>query len=108
MKVLTLGFWDLADQCLQCIGKRIAWLLLRRRYKSDEGALCAATGGALVCAVFGAVVGFTVSDPLRNLGAISGTIFGCLLGMCIGIYFGVFVEIVDDAIQDLLKSVRSN
>ena len=107
MNGLTLGFWDTADQSLQWIGRSAAWLLLRRHSTRDESALCAATGGALVCAVFGGVVGFTLSDSSRDLGAIGRTILGGLLGVCTGMFFGVFVETVDSTIKDLLRSVSS-
>ena len=107
MGELTFGFWSIADQSLQWIGRSAAWLLLRRHSTRDERALCAATGGALVCAVSGGVVGFTLSDPSRDLGAIGGTILGGLLGVCTGIFFGVFVETVDSTIKDLLRSVSS-
>ena len=93
----SFGIWDLADQSLQWIGKSVSWLMLRRDSKIDEGSLCAATGGALVCGLFGGVVGFALSGSSPNIGAVGGIILGGLLGVCLGICFGVFVETVDSA-----------
>jgi hypothetical protein len=101
------GFWGIADQSLQWIGRGIAWLLLRRRSTTDEGPLDAAIGGALVCAAFGGIFGFVLSDHSRNITAIDGTILGSMLGMCIGILFGLFVETIHTAINDLLRSLNS-
>ncbi len=101
------GFWGIADQSLQWIGRGTTWLLLRRRSTSDEGTLDAAIGGALVCAAFGGVFGFVLSDHSRNITAIDGTILGSLLGMCIGILFGSFVETIHTTINDLLRSLNS-
>jgi hypothetical protein len=104
---LTLGFWEIADQILQWIGRSAAWLLLRKHFTRDENALCAATGGALVCAVFGGVVGFALSDLSRDMGAIGGAILGGLLGLCFGFIFGVSVEALSSTMKDLLRSLGS-
>ena len=104
---LRLGFWDIADQSLQWIGRSAAWLLLRKHFTRDESALCAATGGALVCALFGGAVGFVLSDPSRNIDAIVGTILGGLLGVCLGFIFGVSIEAVSSTFKDLLRSLGS-
>jgi len=103
----TLGFWDIADQCLEWIGRTAAWLLLRKHFTPDENALCAATGGAIVCAVFGGFVGFALSEFPRGLDAIGGTTLGGLLGICIGFTFGASVEVVSSMIKDLLSSLGS-
>jgi hypothetical protein len=105
MNGLTLGFWEIADQSLQWIGRSAAWLLLRRHFTRDESALCAATGGALVCTVVGGVVGFALSDLSQSIGAVGGMTLGCLLGMCMGFVFGVCVETVSSTIKDLLSSL---
>jgi hypothetical protein len=107
MTGLTFGVWDIADQSLQWVGRSATWLLLRRHFTSDESSLCAATGGALVCAVFGGVAGFALSDLSRDFGVIDATIFGGLLGVCIGFIFGASVETVSSTIKDLLRSVSS-
>jgi hypothetical protein len=104
---LRLGCWDIADRSLQWIGRSAAWLLLRKHFARDESALCAAAGGALVCALFGGVLGFALSDPSRNTDAIGGTILGGLLGVCLGFIFGVSVEAVSSTIKDLLRSLDS-
>lgn len=108
MSGLTLGFWDIADRSLQWIGRSAASHLLRRHFTRDESALCAATGGALVCAVFGGVVGFALADlSLINIDAIGGTILGGMLGICIGFIFGASVETVSSTIKDLLRFLGS-
>jgi hypothetical protein len=107
MEELTLGFWGIADQSLQWIGRGAAWILLRRQSTRDECTLCAAAGGALICSVFGGVVGFALSDLSRDMSAIGGTILGSLLGVCVGFILGAFVEMIDSTINDLLRSLNS-
>ena len=87
--------------------KRCYGTPVEKAFSGDESATYAATGGALVCAVFGGVVGFTLSDPTQNIGAIGGTILGGSLGVCLGIIFGSFVVTVDSMIKDLLRSLNS-
>ena len=107
MNGLTPGIWDIADQSLQWLGRGAICQLLRRQYTTDDCDLYAATGGALVCAAFGGVVGFVFSGPSRDLGAIDGTILGGLLGVCVGMLFGSFVESVDASIKDMLRYLNS-
>ena len=107
MEALTLGFWGIADQSLQWIVRGAAWILLRRHSTRDESTLCAAAGGALICTVFGGVVGFALSDSSRDVSAIGGTILWALLDGCIGSIFGALVEIVDSTIKDLLRSLNT-
>lgn len=107
MNGLSCGCWAIADQSLQWIGRGAAWLLLRRPSTEGGRALDAAIGGALVCAVFGGVVGFALSELSRGIGAIDGAILGSSLGVCLGISFGAFVENVDSTIKYLLRSFDS-
>ena len=80
---------------------------VRKHFTRDESALCAATGGALVCAVFGGVVGFALSGLSRDMGAIGGAILGGLLGLCFGFIFGVSVEALSSIMKNLLRSLGS-
>jgi uncharacterized YccA/Bax inhibitor family protein len=105
MNGLVPGFWDIADRGLQWVGSNAAWLVLRRRFTEEESAKYAATGGALVFALFGGTVGFILSDPTEANASINGTVFGASLGVCLGIFFGSFVETVDGTIKDLLRSL---
>jgi uncharacterized protein YcfJ len=107
MNGLTFGVWDSADQSLQWIGRSAAWLLLRRRFTRDESAFCAATGGSLVCAVFGGVVGFVLSGLSRDMSTIDATILGGSLGVCLGFVFGATVETVSSTIKHMLRSLDS-
>jgi hypothetical protein len=107
MNGLTWGCWAIADQGLQWIGRRAAWVLLRKDSTNDESALYAAIGGALVCALFGGPVGFALSNHSRGIGAVEGAILGSSLGVCLGILFGSFVETVDSTIRNLLSSFNS-
>jgi len=107
MNESTCGCWAIADRSLQWIGKGAAWLLLRRPSTEGERALYAAIGGALVCAVFGGVLGFALSGLSREISAIDGAILGSSLGVCLGILFGSFIETVDSTIKDLLRSYNS-
>ena len=106
MNGLTRGFWDIADQSLQWLGRGAVCLLWRGHSTADENALNAEIGGALVCAAIGGVVGFAFSEPSQDLGALDGTILGGLLGVCIGILFGSLVETVDSSIKYLLRSLN--
>lgn len=103
MNELVPGFWETADRSLQWIGKGALRLTLGRSLTGDESTRAAATGGALVCALFGGVVGLSLSDRSQDIGAIGATVLGGSLGVCLGICFGAFVETVDRTIQDLLR-----
>lgn len=107
MEALPLGSWSIADRSFQFIGRGAAWVLFRRHSPIEEGALCAAAGGALVFAVFGGAVGFALSDLSQGISVIGGTILGGLLGVCIGFTFGALVESIDSTIKDLLGSLNS-
>lgn len=106
MKGLTFGFWDIVDQALRWIGRCTTWFV-KRADKGEEVSADALVGGALVCAVFGGLVGFALSDPRQNLGTAEGVIIGCLLGVCMGVFLGSFVETVDITIKNLLSSLKS-
>jgi hypothetical protein len=104
MNALSHGFWGTVDQSLQWIGRGATRLLGRRTGTSEENALI---GGALFCAVFGAVVGFAFSQLSRSIDTTGGVIIGILLGVCSGIFLGSFVETIDDAIKNVLSSLNS-
>lgn len=104
VNIFTLGLWGTVDQSLQWIGKGAARLLARRSGSAEENAII---GGALVCAVFGGVTGFTLSDFSRSTVVSGGAIIGGLLGACSGVLFGSFVVTVDDTIKHVLASLKS-
>ena len=104
MNIFTLGLWGTVDQSLQWIGKEAARLLTRRSGSAEENAII---GGALVCAVFGGVTGFALSDFSRSTVVSGGAIIGSLLGACSGVLFGSFVVTVDDTIKHVLASLKS-
>ena len=106
MKFLAVGIWDLSDQTLDRIG-RGACRLLGKRTSRRENAAYAIAGGALVFSIFGAVVGFAVSDPWGSTDAINGALLGGLLGMCMGILVAAFVVMVDTSIKSLIASLDS-
>jgi hypothetical protein len=112
MRELTNGFWGTVDRSLQRVG-RIAACAVSRRGRSAEDVACAAIGGSLLCAIFGGVVGFALSDLSRHtadlsrtMAAIEGLIVGLLLGACVGVFFGSFVEAVDHYIRNLLRTLN--
>jgi hypothetical protein len=107
MNWLSPGFWDIADRGLQWIGRTATRPFVKKGSSKDEGALYAATGCALIWAAFGGVVGFTLADPSRDIGAIDRAILGAALGVCVGIFFGSLVEAVDSTIKDLISSLSS-
>jgi hypothetical protein len=104
VSVYTLGFWGTVDQSLQWIGKGLAEFLTRRSPSAEENALI---GGALVCAVFGAITGFAISDIPPRIGVTGGAILGGLLGACTGVVFGSVVVTIDHAIKHTLGSLNS-
>lgn len=104
---LTLGFWGLVDLSLRWIGKGASWFLIKKSNRGKENAAYAIVGGALVCAVFGGITGFALSDLSRDIATVDGAILGGMLGACAGIFFGTLVEAVDDKINDLLRSLSS-
>ena len=106
MNGLALGFWDIVDQALRSIGRGAAWFLMKKVAREEQSVVSAMVGGALVCAVFGAVAGFALSD-LSRIATMEGAIIGGLLGVCMGVFFGTFVETVDGTINDLLSSLNS-
>ena len=106
MSGLTFGFWDILDQTLRWIGKS-ATGFLRKPGQEAENVVYATIGGALVCAVYGGVVGFALSDFSRRITTIDGAAIGVLIGACIGVFLGAFVDMVDSKIHDLLRSSNS-
>ena len=105
MKAPALGIWDIADEALRLIGRSAAWSVRRKLSREQEYAY-ALIGGALVCTVFGAAVGFAISHVPREA-AIDGVILGGLLGLCVGMFLGACVEAVDGSIQRALRSLRN-
>jgi hypothetical protein len=103
----TLGLWDIVDLALKRIGKGAAWFLIRDSGREEDGAGYVVTGSGLVCAVFGAAIGFVLSEFSRRIAPIEGAIFGGLIGACMGVFFGSFVEAVDGTINNLLNSLNS-
>lgn len=104
MSVITLGFWGSVDESLQWIGKGTVRLLTRKSASAEENAVI---GGAFVCAVFGAVTGFALSDIPPRMAVTAGAIIGGLLGACSGVVFGSCVVTIDDTIKHTLASLKS-
>jgi uncharacterized protein YcfJ len=104
VNVFTLGFWGAVDLFLQWIGKTAAKALTRKSGSAEENAVI---GGALVCAAFGGVIGFALSDFSRDMAVTAGAVIGGMLGACMGVFFGSFVETVDDTIKNVLASLNS-
>jgi hypothetical protein len=103
VNVLAIGLWGTVDQSLQWIGKGATRVLTRRSCPPEENAII---GGALVCAVFGGVTGFALSDLSRTIGLTGGAVIGGLLGACSGVLFGSFVVTVDDTIKHFMASLK--
>ncbi|HEY1579496.1 MAG TPA: hypothetical protein VGF82_20705 [Terracidiphilus sp.] len=104
MNAFSLGYWGTVDESLQWIGRGAARLLTRRIRTPEENVLI---GGALLCAVFGAVVGFAFSEISQSVTTTGGIIIGVLLGVCSGIFLGSFVEAIDGTIKNVLASLKS-
>jgi len=104
LRDFTYGFWETVDLSLLYIGKGTARLLTRHSATAEDVAY-ATLGGSLICAFFGAVIGFALSDLSRSMAVIEGASIGLLLGACIGVFFGSFVDAVDEYIRGVLKSL---
>jgi len=106
MSGLTFGFWDIVDQSLRWIG-RSSTRFLRKPGQEAENVAYVTIGAALVCAAYGGVVGFALSDFSRRITTMDGATIGVLIGACIGVFLGSFVHMVDSKIHDLLRSSNS-
>lgn len=113
MRDIANGFWGTVDLSLQKLGRSAA-CMLSRRGRSVEDAACAALGGSILCAAFGAVFGFALSDLARSPASLShgmavgeGAIIGLLLGACVGVFFGSFVDTIDNYIRNLLRTLST-
>ena len=106
MKKLPVGVWGNAHWSLDLIGRTAAGLFPIKAHWI-EGCTYSITGGAIVGAIFGALLGFAWSDESLALTTPSGVAIGSLLGLCIGVMFGAVVQTVDDAVDDWLSSSNS-
>ena len=111
MSNFAQGFWGTVDNSLQFVGKGTARLLTRKSATAEDVAY-AALGGSIICALFGAIAGFALSDLSNHtaslpvsVAAAQGAIIGLLLGACVGVFFGSLVEAVDEYIRTLLGSL---
>jgi hypothetical protein len=111
MRRFENGFWGTVDQWLQRVGRAVV-CAISRRGRSAEDVACAVLGGCLLCAIFGAVIGFVLSDLSHNTAnlsrsmvAVEGGTIGLLLGACVGVFFGSFVDSVDQYIRNLLHTL---
>lgn len=111
MRDFANGFWGTLDLWLQKVGRSVA-CAFSRRGRFVENAACAALGGSLLCAAFGAITGFALSDLSHRAAsvphapaAVEGAIVGLLLGACVGVFFGSFVEAIDNYIRNILRAL---
>lgn len=101
------GFWGTIHWVLDLVGRGTVWVLVQKPSRNDDLAYAVA-GGATTGATFGAIVGYLISAPPRNLtNTIVVASLGCLLGVCMGISFGAFVEVIDSSIKDFFNSLNS-
>lgn len=106
MKKLGVGVWGTAHWGLDLIGRAAAWLIPTKTSSREDDAY-SITGGAIVGAIFGALLGFAWSDESQAMTTHVGVAIVSLLGLCIGVMFGAVVQTVDDAIDDWLNSLNS-
>jgi hypothetical protein len=106
MKVLAVGVWGRSHWILDVIGRGAVRCLPANVCPSDEEAY-SMTGGGIVGALFGAVLGFTLSAQSHGLSVAAGTIIGSLVGLFTGIGCGAIVDSVDEYIRALLNSLNS-
>ncbi len=105
MKALAEGIWGRSHWILEGIGRGALWCLPRRACPSDDDAF-SMTGGAIVGALFGAVLGYALSAEAHGLSLVAGTIIGSLVGISTGICCGAIVQSVDDYIRAVLNSLK--
>jgi membrane protein YqaA with SNARE-associated domain len=101
MKGRDIGIWSTAHWSLDLIGRTVAWILPAKALSEDDA--YSMTGGAVVGTMFGALVGFALSDESRAMTTLTGAAIGTVLGACIGVMFGAFVQTIDDAIEDWIS-----
>jgi urea transporter len=105
MSGFDYGFWSTADKFLQRIGRGVVWLVARNSRRADDVAY-AVLGGSLLCAMFGGILGFALSNLSRGMAGFNGALIGVMIGACVGVFFGSFVEAVDEYIRNVLRSIR--
>lgn len=106
MDVRRLGFWGIVDGVLQGVGRGAAGFLMRAQGKEADDVAYAVVGGALLSAIFGAVVGYAFAELSHSVSVTGGMIIGALLGVCTGIFLGSFVETVDHSIRRVIGSLK--
>jgi hypothetical protein len=106
MKRLAIGVWSTAHWSLDQIGRAAAGHFPAKTLSSEDGAYSIA-GGAVVGAIFGALLGFAWSDEPKAMTTLAKAAIGGLLGLCIGVMLGAVIQTVDDAIDEWLNSLNS-
>jgi hypothetical protein len=106
MKKLSVGVWGTTHWSLDLIGKGAARFFSIKTF-SNENDTYSVIGGAVVGAIFGALLGFALSDESRAMTIPVGTVIGGLVGVCTGMMFGGIVLTVDDVIDEWLNRMNS-
>jgi len=112
MRRFENGLWGTVDRSLQSVGRAVV-CSVSRRGRAAEDVACAVLGGCLLCAIFGALIGFVLSDLSlhtanlqRSTAVVEGGMIGLLLGACVGVFFGSFVDAVDHYIRSVLRTLH--
>lgn len=105
MKPLADGVWGTSHWLLDFIGRCAFRCLPAKACPSDDEAYTM-TGGAIVCALFGALLGFALSAQSHDLSVVAGTVIGSLVGVSTGVGCGAIVQSVDNYIHALLNSLN--
>jgi hypothetical protein len=106
MKRLAIGVWSTAHWSLDRIGRAATGHFPTKTLSSEDEA-CSITGGAIVGAIFGVLLGFALSDELQATTTLARAAIGGLLGLCVGVMLGAVIQTVDDAIDEWLNSLNS-
>jgi len=106
MKRLVIGVWSTAHWSLDQIGRAATGHFPTKTLSSQDEAY-SITGGAIVGAIFGTLLGFAWSDEPQAMTNLARAAIGGLLGLCIGVMFGAVIQTVDDAIDQWLNSLNS-
>ncbi len=106
MRAMAAGVWGTSHWVLDLIGRGAVRCVHAHPSAGDNEAY-SMTGGAIVGALFGSALGYTLSAQAHGLSVVAGTIIGCLVGISTGIGCGAIVQSVDDYIRAVLNSINS-
>ena len=98
MKRLAIGVWSTAHWSLDQIGRAVTGHFPTKTLSSEDEAY-SITGGAIVGAIFGVLLGFAWSDEPHAMTTLARAAIGGLLGLCIGVMFGAVMTLPSECVS---------